>query len=99
MGAICVYGFYEVINGIKERREMAREKMWTRIHLIPMLQAETDRDDVRRYWAAQEREKELMKDVKGWEFGSVYNSDRYVLHHRRLGKGPGRRGWLTAGGI
>lgn len=53
--------------------ELAREKMWSRIHLIPMLQAEEDRDQVRRYWADKEREKALLgTDMK------VYNSDRYV---------------------
>lgn len=79
MGLICGYGFYATMNGIKERREMAREKVWARIYLTPMLQAEADRDDVRRHFAAQQREKELMKDVKGWDLGGVYNSDRLVL--------------------
>jgi hypothetical protein len=79
MGVVSAYGCYVAMNGIKERREMAREKIWTRIHLTPMLQAEADRDDVRRYWAAEKREKELMKGVKGWEVGGVYNSDRYCL--------------------
>ncbi|KAI5806214.1 GRIM-19 protein-domain-containing protein [Geopyxis carbonaria] len=78
MGAICAFGFYVAIGGIKERREMAREKIWTRIHLTPMLQAEADRDDVRRAWANEARERELMKDVKGWEGGSVYHSNRFI---------------------
>jgi len=47
--------------------------MWARIHLIPLLQAEADRDLVRRHWAEQGREKELM----GVET-KVYHSDRYV---------------------
>ena len=51
--------------------ELAREKMWARIHLIPMLQAEEDRDLVRRYWADQAREKELLGGN-----ARVYNSDR-----------------------
>lgn len=51
--------------------ELAREKMWGRIHLIPLLQAEEDRDQVRRHLADQAREKELLGDnVK------VYHSDR-----------------------
>jgi NADH dehydrogenase (ubiquinone) 1 alpha subcomplex subunit 13 len=54
-------------------RELAREKMWSRIHLIPLLQAEEDRDLVRRHLADQAREKELLGD----NF-KVYNSDRYV---------------------
>ena len=52
--------------------ELGREKMWARIHLIPLLQAEEDRDQVRRYWADQEREKELLGTNN-----KVYNSDRY----------------------
>ena len=34
--------------------------MWARIHLIPVLQAEEDRDLVRRHWADLAREKELL---------------------------------------
>jgi hypothetical protein len=53
--------------------ELAREKMWSRIHLIPLLQAEEDRDLVRRHLADQAREKELLgENIK------VYNSDRCV---------------------
>ena len=53
--------------------ELAREKMWARIYLIPALQAEEDRDQVRRYLADKAREKELL----GTET-KVYHSDRYV---------------------
>lgn len=45
--------------------------MWSRIHLIPLLQAEEDRDLVRRHLADQAREKELLG-----ENYKVYNSDR-----------------------
>lgn len=47
--------------------------MWARIHLTPLLQAEEDRDQVRRYLADRAREKELM----GTET-SPYHSNRYV---------------------
>lgn len=47
--------------------------MWARINLIPVLQAEEDRDQVRRYLADQKREKELLGDN-----AKVYNSNRYV---------------------
>lgn len=53
--------------------ELAREKMWARIHLIPALQAEEDRDQVRRYLADKAREKELLGSET-----RVYNSDRYA---------------------
>lgn len=47
--------------------------MWSRIHLIPLLQAEEDRDLVRRYLADKAREKELLGSET-----SAYNSDRHV---------------------
>ncbi|KAF4446164.1 NADH dehydrogenase [Fusarium austroafricanum] len=53
--------------------ELGREKMWARINLIPLLQAEEDRDQVRRYLADQKREKELLGDN-----AKIYNSDRFV---------------------
>lgn len=73
MGGIMAYGFYRVGQGIREHNELAREKMWSRIHLIPLLQAEEDRDQVRRHLANQAREKEML----GAET-KVYNSDRFV---------------------
>lgn len=73
MGAIMTYGFWKYGIGVREHNELAREKMWARIHLIPLLQAEADRDQVRRHWAEQARERELM----GTET-KVYNSDRFV---------------------
>tara|TARA_R110002003_G_scaffold198_1_gene15434 strand:- start:121 stop:357 length:237 start_codon:yes stop_codon:yes gene_type:complete len=48
--------------------------MWARIHLIPALQAEEDRDQVRRYLADRAREKELLGSET-----RVYNSDRYAV--------------------
>ncbi len=47
--------------------------MWSRIHLIPLLTAEEDRDLVRRHYADQAREKALLGSQT-----SPYNSDRYV---------------------
>ncbi|TVY89868.1 NADH dehydrogenase [ubiquinone] 1 alpha subcomplex subunit [Lachnellula willkommii] len=58
---------------VKGISELAREKMWSRIHLIPMLTAEEDRDLVRRHLADQAREKALLGSQT-----SPYNSDKYV---------------------
>jgi hypothetical protein len=58
----------------EDRSELAREKMWSRIHLIPLLTAEEDRDLVRRHYADQAREKELLGSQT-----SPYNSDRYDI--------------------
>ncbi len=46
--------------------------MWSRIYITPLLQAEEDRDQARRYFADQAREKELFGSTS-----SAYNSDRY----------------------
>lgn len=73
-GAVMAYGWYKLAVGIREQNELGREKMWSRIHLIPLLQAEEDRDQVRRHLADQAREKELM----GGENFKVYNSERFV---------------------
>jgi len=76
--ALCTWGMYRVMDGIKQKNELLREKLWARIYLIPVMQAETDRDVVRRVWAGERREELLMKDVKDWKVGSVYNSDRFI---------------------
>lgn len=55
---------------------MKREATWSRIHLVPLLLAEGDRDAYRRQKAALEREREIMKDVPDWE---VSHSSHFVL--------------------
>ncbi|KAJ1719744.1 hypothetical protein LPJ53_005540 [Coemansia erecta] len=79
LGGVMGYGWYRLYLGLDERRELEREKIWSRIHLTPLLIAEADRDEYRRKCAALERERVIMKDVPGWEAGkSVYNGTRYV---------------------
>lgn len=48
--------------------------MWSRIHLIPLLTAEEDRDLVRRHWADLAREKELLGSET-----KVYHGSRYAV--------------------
>lgn len=64
--------------------------MWSRIHLIPLLTAEEDRDLVRRHLADQAREKLLLGTNT-----SPYNSDRYVF--LALDQGGGRKESLLGG--
>jgi NADH dehydrogenase (ubiquinone) 1 alpha subcomplex subunit 13 len=73
MGAIMVYGWAKLVPGLREYNELGREKIWSRLHLVPALQAEEDRDQYRRYLADQERERALLGKAT-----SAYNSDRFV---------------------
>ncbi|WFD34436.1 hypothetical protein MCUN1_001277 [Malassezia cuniculi] len=77
--AMSAFGFYRVGQHNSEKRELKRENMWNRINLAPLLLAEADRDTYRREQAQLAREREVMKDVPGWEAGkSVYNTKRYT---------------------
>jgi hypothetical protein len=59
--------------------ELAREKMWARIHLIPLLQAEEDRDQIRRHFADAERQKALTGSDDGFKLGKGdYHKERSV---------------------
>ena len=92
------YGWRKVFLGQREKIELGREKMWARIHLTPVLQAEEDRDQVRRYYADLKREKELLGSQSG-----AYNSDRYVFSGISFafvqGLGRGRGEHVGSGGI
>lgn len=66
---------------LRNHRELKRERAWSRIHLVPMLLAEADRDVYRREQGQLAREKEIMKDVPEWEVGS----HAYSSGHWRIG--------------
>lgn len=70
---VMAYGWRKLFVSQREKIELGREKMWSRIHLTPLLQAEEDRDQVRRYYADKAREKEFLGSET-----SIMNGDRYV---------------------
>ncbi|KAE8348512.1 GRIM-19 [Aspergillus coremiiformis] len=73
MHLFMVYGYYKLFYGIREQNELAREKIWGRIHILPLLQAEADRDQVRRHLADKAREQELLGSEQ-----KVYHSNRFI---------------------
>lgn len=77
IGTIMGVGWYRAIGGRREKHELAREERWSRVHQLPFLIAENDRDTYRRNEAAKAREAIIMKDVKDWEV-------RVSLSGRRL---------------
>lgn len=53
--------------------------MWARIYLTAVMQAETDRDMVRRHLASAQRERELTGSTAGFRPGmGVYHGNRFV---------------------
>ena len=52
-------------------RQFDAEKSWMRIYLVPLLQAEMDRDMVRRFDAVEKKEAEIMKNVPDWKAGNL----------------------------
>lgn len=71
-----------IINRLRFFSELAREKIWSRLHILPLLQAEEDRDQARRHFADKARERELLgQETK------VYNTDKYVILKGNLGLG------------
>ena len=63
---LCVYMDLSKCPTRAIHRELDREEAWMRIYLLPFLLAEEDRDIYRREMAQVAREREIMKDVEGW---------------------------------
>ncbi|KAK7206879.1 GRIM-19 protein [Myxozyma melibiosi] len=77
MGVVSLLSVIPMSKGFRERREYSREKAWARLSLLPLLQAEADRDYVRRITALTKREQELMKDHPDWADNKpVFNDGR-----------------------
>ena len=84
--ATTIYGFYKVFQGRSEKYELEREKAWARIYLVPLLQAEMDRDVVKKEQRLRDREEKLLADgVPDWIPRRVYSTDRYVASVVRPG--------------
>merc|ERR1712072_1503059 len=71
MGAVCTYGLWRYGQGIREQNELAREKMWSRIHLIPLLQAEEDRPGEKTSGEPGNGERASWCRDKGVQFGQI----------------------------
>ncbi|EJD53939.1 hypothetical protein AURDEDRAFT_110630 [Auricularia subglabra TFB-10046 SS5] len=67
---LMLYGCWRVSRARIEQTELAREKAWARIHLVPLLLAEADRDAFRRQQMQHAREAAIMRNVPGWKVDS-----------------------------
>jgi len=72
---MIAYGFYRVGQGNQERNQQRLAERQVRYALAPILQAEADREYMRKEMENLKKEAEVMKDVPGWQVGkSPYNS-------------------------
>ncbi|XP_034039636.1 NADH dehydrogenase [ubiquinone] 1 alpha subcomplex subunit 13 isoform X2 [Thalassophryne amazonica] len=76
---IMVFGYWRIFKWNRERRCLQIEDLEARIALMPLMQAELDRRNLRMLRENLEEEAIIMKDVPGWKVGeSVYHTDRWV---------------------
>ncbi|KJE91683.1 NADH-ubiquinone oxidoreductase subunit [Capsaspora owczarzaki ATCC 30864] len=80
IGTVTMFGgLFIVGQGNKTRRYWREEQVIARRNLVPMLQAEEDRRFVLAKRAAEAKEAELMKNVRGWKMHEkIYNTDKFV---------------------
>ncbi|XP_054252198.1 NADH dehydrogenase [ubiquinone] 1 alpha subcomplex subunit 13 [Indicator indicator] len=72
-------GYYTLVKWNRERRRLLIEELESRIALMPLLQAESDRRTLRLLRQNLDEEAKIMKDVPGWKVGeSRFHTDRWV---------------------
>jgi NADH dehydrogenase (ubiquinone) 1 alpha subcomplex subunit 13 len=78
-GAVLVLGFLKVTKFNGKRKDDFDEMRQARLHILPYLQAESDRRYLRMKKQALEEEAKIMKDVPGWVVGeSVYKTPQWI---------------------
>ncbi|XP_061551142.1 NADH dehydrogenase [ubiquinone] 1 alpha subcomplex subunit 13 [Phycodurus eques] len=76
---VMIFGYWRIFKWNRERRRLQIEEMEARIAMMPLMQAEQDRRNLRLLRENLEEEAILMKDVLGWKVGeSVYHTERWV---------------------
>ncbi|KAM3939388.1 NADH dehydrogenase [ubiquinone] 1 alpha subcomplex subunit 13 [Leptodactylus fuscus] len=74
-----IFGYWRVGKWNRERRRLYIEDLETRVALLPLIQAESDRRTLRILRENLEQEAIIMKDVPDWKVGeSVFHTDRWV---------------------
>ncbi|XP_075063869.1 NADH dehydrogenase [ubiquinone] 1 alpha subcomplex subunit 13 [Mixophyes fleayi] len=76
---VMLFGYWSIGRWNRERRRLYIEDLETRVALLPLLQAESDRRILRVLRENLEQEAIIMKDVPGWKVGeSVFHTERWV---------------------
>uniref|UniRef100_A0A8D0GSJ8 NADH dehydrogenase [ubiquinone] 1 alpha subcomplex subunit 13 n=1 Tax=Sphenodon punctatus TaxID=8508 RepID=A0A8D0GSJ8_SPHPU len=78
IGAMMI-GYYVMVKWNRERRRLLIEELESRIAILPILMAESDRRTLRLLRQNLEEEAKIMKDVPGWKVGERrYHTTRWV---------------------
>ncbi|KAI3389323.1 hypothetical protein SNEBB_001440 [Seison nebaliae] len=72
---IFSWGTYYYARDKARAQQLERDDI--RCALEPLMLAEADRMFLKQVWENREEEKELMKDVEGWEIGKLYGESVY----------------------
>ncbi|XP_024922090.1 NADH dehydrogenase [ubiquinone] 1 alpha subcomplex subunit 13 [Cynoglossus semilaevis] len=76
---LMILGSWKFVQMNRERRRRYIEELEARIALMPLMQAEHDRRNLRIMRENLEEEAIIMKDVPGWTVGEkLFNTDRWV---------------------
>ncbi|KAM4053357.1 NADH dehydrogenase [ubiquinone] 1 alpha subcomplex subunit 13 [Anomaloglossus baeobatrachus] len=74
-----LFGYWRIGTWNRERRRLLIEDLETRLALMPLFQAESDRRTLRVLRENLEQEAIIMKDVPDWKVGeSTFHTDRWV---------------------
>eukprot|EP00158_Paraphelidium_tribonemae_P000503 Partr_v1_DN22628_c0_g1_i1_m5319 putative NADH dehydrogenase (Ubiquinone) 1 alpha subcomplex len=94
-------GIVRIESNQEDFSELKREKSYARLYLLPLVQAEWDRDWIRWRQDQLAKEEEIMKDVPGWKVGeSVYHNSRWAPPRYDLDGNPVRPPivrWIDSG--
>jgi len=97
IGGLTALAWCRTGYGLRQVRELKRETTIAKLNMIPLLVAEGDRGMIKRMYGEYEKEKLLMADVEGWEFGeSVFHSDMWQTPNSIISSNMGgwwRNGW------
>nr|XP_012149523.1 PREDICTED: NADH dehydrogenase [ubiquinone] 1 alpha subcomplex subunit 13 [Megachile rotundata] len=71
---ISLGGFYLYFLNLRDVRKSQIEMRSSRFAITPLLEAERDRALIKHMKRVRDEEADLMKDVEGWEVGTLYGT-------------------------
>ena len=79
---MIVFGFSQVIKGNRERNQQRLAERQIRYNLAPIMQAEADREYMRREMENLKKEAQVMRDVPNYQVGAnPYISGVWMPRH------------------